>query len=179
MNSFVLGNLTLLSLQLEENETAMANMEAAHGALKTNYERRIMELESALEQLKKKHKQLEYRRALDLTGFNSDISQLRKQIVCIDRKLHGMRLIERLEDHDKVDHLLQHLELKSPSLNRSSNFSSGSKGRKGSHRKTKSGRVAEYTDVPGTADILGDIDKVRGELQTVAENLLNVMPSEA
>ncbi len=56
--------------------TTMVNMEAAHGALKMNYEKRIAELEGSLQKLRKKHKQLEYRRALDVAGFNSDVKPL-------------------------------------------------------------------------------------------------------
>ena len=83
--------------KLEESMTTMVNMEAAHGALKMNYEKRIAELEGSLQKLRKKHKQLEYRRALDVAGFNSDVTQLRQQMSSVDRNLHRMRLIERLE----------------------------------------------------------------------------------
>ena len=153
--------------KLEESMTTMVNMEAAHSALKMNYEKRIADLESSLQKLKKKHKQLEYRRALDLAGFNSDVSQLRKQMSSVDRNLHKMRLIERLEDHQRLDHLLEYLEEKPQRL---------TSGKKSNKKKLKSKQV-DY-EVPGTTDILVDIDKVRDELQTVADRLLAAVPQE-
>ena len=150
--------------------STMVNMEAAHGALKMNYEKRIAELESNLQKLKKKHKQLEYRRALDLAGFNSDVAQLRKQMTSVDGNLHRMRLIERLEDHQRLDYLLEYMEEK-PQKQR---LTSGKK--KASSKKSKSKQV-EF-EVPGTTDILIDIDKVRDELQMVADRLLEAGPEE-
>lgn len=42
-------------------------------------------------------KQLEIRRALDAEGWLSDVTILRKQLAAIDRKLHQMRLMDRLQ----------------------------------------------------------------------------------
>ena len=135
--------------KLEESMTTMVNMEAAHGALKMNYEKRISELEASLQKVRKKHKQLEYRRALDLAGFNSDVTQLRKQMSSVDRNLHRMRLIERLEDHQRLDYLLEFLE--PPSGGRSA-------GTRMKKKKKKSKDKARY-EVPETTDLLIDVDK--------------------
>ena len=139
----------------------MVNMEGAHGALKMNYEKRISELEGALSTLKKKHKKLEYRRALDLAGFNSDVTQLRKQMSSVDRNLHRMRLIERLEDHQRLDYLLEFLEPEK--------LTSGRKKATGS-KKTKQKKVGY--EVPASSDLLIDVDKVREDLQTIADRIL-------
>lgn len=42
-------------------------------------------------------KQLEIRRALDAEGWLSDVTILRKQLAAVDRKLHQMRLADRLQ----------------------------------------------------------------------------------
>ncbi len=42
-------------------------------------------------------KQLEMRRALDAEGWLSDVTILRKQLAAVDRKLHQMRLMDRLQ----------------------------------------------------------------------------------
>ena len=42
-------------------------------------------------------KHLEIRRALDAEGWLSDVTILRKQLAAVDRKLHQMRLMDRLQ----------------------------------------------------------------------------------
>lgn len=42
-------------------------------------------------------KLLETRRALDAEGWLSDVTILRKQLAAVDRKLHQMRLMDRLQ----------------------------------------------------------------------------------
>ena len=42
-------------------------------------------------------KQLELRRVQDAEGWASDVTLLRKQLLAVDRKLHQMRLMDRLE----------------------------------------------------------------------------------
>lgn len=44
------------------------------------YQTRIKELEHALSSLTEKHKKLEFRRSLDVEGFNNDVTALRKQV---------------------------------------------------------------------------------------------------
>lgn len=149
--------------KLEESMTTMVNMEAAHGALKMNYEKRITELESNLQALRKKHKRLEYRRALDLAGFNSDVSNLRKQMSTVDRNLHRMRLIERLEDHQRLDYLLEYLEEPQGKL-------AGS-GKKGGKSKKSKKKQANYK-LPGTTDLHIDVESVREDLQNVADLIM-------
>ena len=40
---------------------------------------------------------LAYRRALDMEGWAKDVTLLRRQAAAVDRKLHQMRLVDRLE----------------------------------------------------------------------------------
>lgn len=52
-------------------------------------------------------KQLEIRRALDAEGWLSDVTILRKQLAAVDRKLHQMRLMDRLQvGHPTITMLL-------------------------------------------------------------------------
>ncbi len=44
----------------------------------------------------------------------ADISALRKQLAAIDRRLLQMRLVERLEDDERLDRLLDQLESRAP-----------------------------------------------------------------
>lgn len=57
---------------------------------------------------------MEHRRALDMEGFTNDVSLLRKQLASVDRKLHQMRLLDRLEDDDRLHSVLQQLQKRSP-----------------------------------------------------------------
>jgi len=56
---------------------------------------------------------------MDVEGFVNEISLLRKKLSVVDRRLHQMRLIERLGDDDRLDRMLQDLENKIPILDES------------------------------------------------------------
>ena len=60
------------------------------------------------------NKKLETRRSQDVEGFVNDVSLLRKKVSVIDRRLHQMRLIERLGEDDRLDRMLQDLENRMP-----------------------------------------------------------------
>lgn len=49
-----------------------------------------------------------------MEGFTNDVSLLRKQLASVDRKLHQMRLLDRLEDDDRLASVLQQLQKKVP-----------------------------------------------------------------
>ena len=48
-------------------------------------------------QAREQVRQLEVRRALDAEGWLNDVTILRKQLAAVDRKLHQMRLMDRLQ----------------------------------------------------------------------------------
>ena len=112
---------------MRQREEEIAGLENVHNAMKSQYERRIEGMEAKLMRFKEKNKQLEHRRALDLEGFTNDITILRKQLAAVDRKLHQMRLIDRLERDERLDALLRYLQKKAPGLGTvSENESKGS-----------------------------------------------------
>lgn len=76
----------------------------------------MIELEERASKLVSKNKQLETRRLLDKEGFVNEIALLRKKLEVIDRRLHQMRLVERLGEDDRLDRMLQNLENKMPEL---------------------------------------------------------------
>lgn len=84
--------------------------------MKSQYEQRIGDMETKIMRLKEKNKQLEHRRALDLEGFTNDITILRKQLAVVDRKLHQMRLVDRLECDERLEALLRYLHKKAPGV---------------------------------------------------------------
>lgn len=85
---------------------------AVHGAAKAQYERRAADLEARCARLVEDNRALEVRRSRDVEGYLNDISLLRKQLSAIDRKLLQMRLVERLDDDERLDRLLDQLESK-------------------------------------------------------------------
>lgn len=125
-----------------------------HSAVAEQYERRIAYLEGQLKDLKGKHKALERRRALDLEGFTSDASTLRKQLAAIDRRMHAMRLAERLEDDERLDALLDAIERR------------GVANAPTTPNKQRGGK--RYT----AADIPEDLASIRGRLAGLEARLL-------
>ncbi|KAK3242884.1 hypothetical protein CYMTET_47438 [Cymbomonas tetramitiformis] len=105
--------------QIKGKAEELVNMESLHKAVMTQYENRIKDLDAQLGSLRGKHKALEARRLLDLEGFTRDVTLLRKQLCAVDRKLHQLRLANRLEDDERLDALLEHIEQRAPSPNAS------------------------------------------------------------
>ncbi|GMH33975.1 hypothetical protein BSKO_01809 [Bryopsis sp. KO-2023] len=102
--------------QVRVCEDEISGLETVHASMKGQYEQRASDLETKVQKLTEKNKQIEYRRALDLEGFTSDISLLRKQLLVLDRKLHQMRLLDRLEGDERLDAILKSLEKRAPSV---------------------------------------------------------------
>ena len=102
--------------QLKQREEELINLEGVHSAVKAQHEVRCAELEAKIAKLEDKSRELEHRRALDLEGFTADITNLRKSLIAVDRKLHQMRLIHRLEDDERLDAILDELERRAPSM---------------------------------------------------------------
>ena len=59
-------------------------------------------------------KELQTRRAMDLEGFTADVTTLRKLLNAVDRRLHQTRLVQRLDDDERLDLLLEQLERRAP-----------------------------------------------------------------
>ena len=78
-------------------------------AIATQYGRRIKELEGSNKAIKKKMKELQTRRAMDLEGFTADVTTLGKLLNAVDRRLHQARLVQRLDDDERLDLLLEQL----------------------------------------------------------------------
>ena len=100
--------------QLKRREDDIHSLESVHSAVAAQYERRINELEGQLKTLRRKHKELEHRRALDLEGFTADVTTLRRLLSAVDRRLHQTRLVQRLDDDERLDLLLEQLERRAP-----------------------------------------------------------------
>ncbi|KAF5830416.1 hypothetical protein DUNSADRAFT_14637 [Dunaliella salina] len=103
-----------LRKQLKAKVEEAINLTSVHGALKAQYEKRIAELEEKCTRAVQANKQLELRRYQDMEGFTADVTHLRKTLTAVDRKLHEMRLIERLDDDDRLDTILNHLRRTRP-----------------------------------------------------------------
>jgi hypothetical protein len=96
--------------QVRAREEELVQLAAVHSAAKAQYEGRAAELEARAARLAAANAALELRRARDAEGCAADISALRKQLAAIDRRLLQMRLVERLEDNERLDRLLDQLE---------------------------------------------------------------------
>ena len=110
----------------KEDATSIAKQEAdtyvnqfksqmqRRSAIATQYEKRIKDLEKETKKAKKNYHDLEKRRAMDLEGFTSDVTTLRKLLSAVDRRLHQTRLAQRLDDDERLDALLEQLENRAP-----------------------------------------------------------------
>ncbi|KXZ44254.1 hypothetical protein GPECTOR_70g485 [Gonium pectorale] len=103
-----------LRSQLKSKEEELMNLTSVHTAAVAAYDRRVAELELKVARLTEANKQLELRRHLDCEGWTADVTVLRKMLTAVDRKLHEMRLVERLEDDDRLDTILKQLRQKAP-----------------------------------------------------------------
>ncbi|KAG2433514.1 hypothetical protein HYH02_012632 [Chlamydomonas schloesseri] len=105
-----------LRAQLKTKEEELINLSSVHTTSAAAYDRRVQELELKVARLAEANKQLELRRALDVEGWAADVSALRKMLTAVDIKLHEMRLVERLEDDDRLDAILHVLRKKAPKV---------------------------------------------------------------
>ncbi|EFJ43281.1 centriole protein [Volvox carteri f. nagariensis] len=105
-----------LRAQLKTREEELVNLSSVHTTAVAQYDRRVSELELKVARLSESNRQLELRRHLDCEGWTADVSALRKTLTAVDRKLHEMRLVERLEDDDRLDAILKHLRKKAPKV---------------------------------------------------------------
>ncbi|KAK9814374.1 hypothetical protein WJX72_004785 [[Myrmecia] bisecta] len=136
--------------QIRRREEDIANLESVHSAVKAQHERRIGELEGKVARLQEQNKQLEYRRALDVEGWVSDVTILRKQLAAVDRKLHQMRLKDRLQDDERLDALLDDLARRAPNVMRVQDENSS----ESSNHSVKS----------ATSELAADLKRVKGAI---------------
>ena len=101
---------------MEAKQSELLALEKTFAAARDQYASRIADLESKISKLTSINRQLETRRSLDLEGFVNEVSLLRKKLSVVDRRLHQMRLIERLGEDDRLDRMLQDLQNKMPDL---------------------------------------------------------------
>jgi len=110
--------ISQLRAQLKHREEELVGINGVHAAVMVQYQNRLNELETQLAAAKDRYKKLEGRRTLDLEGFARDVTLLRQQLNKVERQLHQMRLVARLEDQDRLDTLLQMLEQRVPEVER-------------------------------------------------------------
>ena len=132
-------------------------------AVAAQYERRIGELERENKKARRKMRELERRRAMDLEGFTADVTTLRKLLSAVDRRLHQTRLAQRLDDDERLDALLERLERRAPDPAEVAR-------RRKPFEKGPSGYVGP-TDADGLAY---DLRHIRGALGSVADRLEDV-----
>ncbi|KAF8064637.1 ccdc77 [Scenedesmus sp. PABB004] len=102
--------------QVRSRDEELLTLGSVHASSKEAAERRIAELEGRVGRLLEANRQLELRRQLDADGWAADVTRLRQSLAVVDRKLLQMRLIDRLDDDERLDALLDQLERKTPGL---------------------------------------------------------------
>jgi coiled-coil domain-containing protein 77 len=136
-------------------------------AIATQYEKRIRELEATTKATKKKMKQLQQRRTMDLEGFTADVTTLRRLLSAVDRRLHQTRLVQRLDDDERLDMLLEQLERRAPDPAGLDGGSSPGGGGGGGKKSKPAGYVGPL-DAKGVAF---DIRHIRSALGSVEDRL--------
>ena len=131
----------------------------------------IADLEEEVKKQKKKQRDLEHRRTMDIEGFTSDVTTLRRLLSAVDRRLHQTRLVQRLDDDERLDMLLEQLEQRSPDpapLPGKPNWDT-------SVGKAKKGKKVA-ADAHGVAY---DIDHIRSALGSVEDRLTEARNAQA
>eukprot|EP00798_Chlamydomonas_sp_ICE-L_P012306 gene12306-15468_t len=163
---------TATKAQLESRrEHELVNLASVHTATKAQLERRVGELESKSSKLLEANKQLEMRRHMDMEGCTADITTLRKSIAAVNRKLHEMRLIERLGDDDRLDTIIEQLRKKAPSMVPTPNDQSETS----SIVMGKPGRGSSDTTPSVKGDVAKSITMIKNKLRVVEDGGAAVM----
>ena len=105
-----------LRRQLKLREEELASIGSVHTATRAQLEKRVSDLELKNQKLVDQNRALELRRHQDLEGWTADVTNLRKLLVAVDKKLHEMRLVERLGEDDRLDTILAHIRQKTPQV---------------------------------------------------------------
>lgn len=153
-----------LRRQLKMREEELASIGSVSTATKAQLEKRVSDLELKNQKLTEQNKALELRRHQDLEGWTADVTNLRKLLVAVDKKLHEMRLVERLGEDDRLDTILAHIRNKTPQVDPDAikGLSGGATGPGGGGRDASKGGGASKAARPKSA-----VNKVQGS-RTVA-----------
>ncbi|KAJ9527458.1 hypothetical protein QJQ45_025730 [Haematococcus lacustris] len=103
-----------LRKQLKAKEEELINLSSMHTHAAASADERVAELEAKISRLTAANKQLEVRRFQDQEGWSADVTSLRKQLTAIDRRLHEMRLADRLDDEDRLEAIIHGLRRRAP-----------------------------------------------------------------
>ncbi|KAK9865785.1 hypothetical protein WJX84_006592 [Apatococcus fuscideae] len=112
-----------------------------------------------LERAQEAVRQLEIRRALDQEGWDSDVTLLRRQMSAVDRKMHQMRLVGRLDDDERLDAILRKLSHMAPSLPTSAAHSAASQ----ASQRIRAGPPSD------TASLVSDVRRAKQGIDKLAE----------
>ena len=166
---------------MAKSEAHAVGLENALAAVRQQYEVRIADLESALAKLRSAHARLEKRRAFDVEGYIADVSAMRKKVTATERRLHQMRLCNRLDDDEKLDALLESLAARAPSPERERGplrpVSAGAGQRrpasgKSSKSKTKAKATkASSSDATQVARAMAELLDIKESLATMTDRL--------
>lgn len=96
--------------QLAARGKELAHTRTAGERMQQSLEQQLAEAKAKLARALAGRQQLEQRRALDVEGFTADIALLRKALTATDRRLHQMRLADRLEHDERLEALLKELQ---------------------------------------------------------------------
>ncbi|KAK9844770.1 hypothetical protein WJX74_006686 [Apatococcus lobatus] len=143
----------------EQRQSDMAKLEAAHSASQGQSETHTHELQEKLERAQEAVRQLEIRRALDQEGWDSDVTLLRRQMSAVDRKMHQMRLVGRLDDDERLDAILRKLSHMAPSLPTSAAHSAASQ----ASQRIRAGPPSD------TASLVSDVRRAKQGIDKLAE----------
>lgn len=99
-----------LRQQLKDREKEVRQMRNMNAAMQAQYQQRVQQAEQAAQKAQEKARAAEARRANEAAGLLADLTLLRKRIANLERRMLQMRLVERLEDDERLDRLLGTLE---------------------------------------------------------------------
>lgn len=160
--------------QLKRKEEELVGLGGVHAAVMAQYQSRIGELEAWKAHMTAKYKRLEDRRAMDLEGFNRDVTALRKALGLTERKLHQMRLVLRLDDDDRLDKLLEMLEKKAPGPEKKKKSAEGVK--LGAKPRPASARFADMRTQQAT--LSQNLDSLKVHVDALDDKVKAVPPQK-
>ncbi|KAL6765160.1 centriole proteome protein [Haematococcus lacustris] len=165
-----------LRKQLKAKEEELINLSSMHTHAAASADERVAELEAKISRLTAANKQLEVRRFQDQEGWSADVTSLRKQLTAIDRRLHEMRLADRLDDEDRLEAIIHGLRRRAPEA-----LSAPAQGLKGQKPRVASGKPGSKgggggggDDVHAGKDVHGGKDGVAGGLQEMRARILEL-----
>ena len=98
--------LQALRAELARREEELLNFETLHKLIRGQLEARVSEAERQATRAAARARDVQQRRAHEMEGWAADVSQLRKRIAAVDRRLKQMALVQRLPDDERRDAVL-------------------------------------------------------------------------